>query len=459
MTLNADQQRAFDAFTQFADSDGTMFAMFGAAGTGKSFTSGRMLDVIRPTITRDVTGFDGVSRSIKIPNMDEMLWLAPTWKAVRIAGRFLSENGLDDYEIGYDAYHHETGRLILTTTQQALGLRPVIDDDQTDDKVSFGKVGRSLIEALKPRWIVIDEVSMLSWDHLKDLAKACRDAGCKILILGDPNQLPPVKAQEIKWDRIENRHELTQIMRQSGDSMIPHFGRAILDGKDWDGLTGAGLTKSMRAVSQFIEEVGVPSLDEEQRDVFVAYRNATVDRVQEAAAQRVYGHSATEFAPGEVVIAQSALHSQSGMVVANQDQLEVLSIDGKGRWGDLVRVRNLAGRTVYAEYLSGADMANPRHPYRIELDARRKAAMGLQEEWKANRRNDSLNSRRKEAWASFFELKDRTVLDFAHPFAITSHKSQGSSYRRTFIAAQELAQFSSRSLYVAATRPRKELVY
>jgi len=432
MTLNPGQQRAFDDFVEFAqDPNATLFAMFGAAGTGKSFTSGRMLDVIRPS--------DAFS-------LDEMLWLAPTWKAVRIAGRFLSENGLNDYEIGYDAFHHRVGSLILTTTQQALGLRPVIDDDQTADNVSFGRVGKGLIAKLKPRWIVIDEVSMLSWQHLKELAQECRTHGVKVLILGDPNQLPPVKAQEIKWDKIANRRELTQIMRQSGDSAIPHFGRA-------------GLTKSARAVSQFIEEVGVPSANEEERDVFVAYRNATVDRVQEAAAQKVYGHGATEFAPGEVVIAQSALHNRSGMIVANQDQLEVLSIDGEGEWGQLVKVRNLAGRVVYTEYLSGADMANPRHPFRRELEARREAAVRLQAEWKENRRDDGLNARRKAAWASFFVLKDRTVLDFAHPFAITSHKSQGSSYRRTFIAAQELAQFSNRSLYVAATRPKEELVY
>jgi hypothetical protein len=443
MTLNTGQQAAFDAFTAFADDpDTTLFAMFGAAGTGKSYTSGRMLDVIRP---------DG--------GFDEMLWLAPTWKAVRIAGKFLAENGLDDFEIGYDPYHHRVGALILTTTQQALGLRPVIDDEQTADKVSFGRVGKGLIQRLKPRWIVIDEVSMLSWEHLKELSKECRMHGVKVLILGDPNQLPPVKAQEIKWDRIANRHELTQIMRQAGDSAIPHFGRAILDEKEWDGMTGAGLVKVRNAAAEFIERVGVPTIDEEGRDVFVAYRNRTVDQVQEAAAQKVYGHSATEFAPGEVVIAQSALHSRSGMVVANQDQLEVVSIDGEGEWGKLVRVRNLAGRTVYAEYLSGADMADPSHPYRRELEARRKLAQELQEAWKGNKRDEGLNSRRKAAWASFFELKDRTVLDFAHPFAITSHKSQGSSYRRTFIAAQELAQFSKRSLYVAATRPKEELVY
>ena len=444
MSFNTGQQTAFYNFEGFAnDPTQTMFALFGAAGTGKSFTSGKMLSVIRPTPM----------------TLDETLWLAPTWKAVRIAGRFLGENGMTDYEIGYDAYHHDVGRLVLTTTQQALGLRPVIDDEQTADNVSFGRVGRGLIAKLKPKWIIIDEVSMLSWKHLKELAEACHGIGCKVLILGDPNQLPPVQAQEIKWDRLKNRNELTQIMRQSGDSAIPHFGRAVLDGGDWDGMTGAGLTKSTRAISQFIDEVGVPSLLEEERDVFIGYRNATVDRVQEAACQRVYGHSATEFAAGEVVIAQSALHDRSGMIVANQDQLEVLSIDGQGEWGELVKVRNHMGRIVYTEYLSGADMADRRNPYRMELDARQKHAVALQDAWGKNRGDSHLNAQRKAAWASFFELKDRTVVNFAHPFALTSHKSQGSSYRRTFILAPELAQFSNRSLYVAATRPKQELIY
>ena len=444
MSFNTGQQVAFDNFAGFAgDPAQTMFALFGAAGTGKSYTSGRMLDVIRPNRM----------------TFDEVLWLAPTWKAVRIAGRFLNENGMTDYEIGYDAYHHSVGRLVLTTTQQALGLRPVIDDEQTADDVKFGRTGRTLIAKLKPKWIVIDEVSMLSWQNLKDLAEACHAIGCKVLILGDPNQLPPVQAQEIKWDRLKNRNELTQIMRQSGDSAIPHFGRAILDGSDWDGMAGAGLTKSTRCVSQFIDEVGKPSLIEDERDVFIGYRNATVDRVQEAAAQKVYGHSATEFAAGEVVIAQSALHDRSGMIVANQDQLEVLSIDGQGEWGELVKVRNHMGRIVYTEYLSGAAMADRRHPYAMELDSRQKNAVALQAQWGKNKGDQGLNERRKAAWGSFFELKDRTVLNFAHPFAITSHKSQGSSYRRTFIMAPELAQFSNRSLYVAATRPKEELIY
>lgn len=445
--FNPGQQEAFDAFTAFAQSpESTMFALFGAAGTGKSYTSSKMLDLIKPTDT--IAGA-----------MQEVLWLAPTWKAVRVAGGFLEENGLQNYEIGYDYYLHRMGNLVLTTTQQSLGLQPVITDDQTTEKVSFGKVGRGLIKRLRPAWIVIDEVSMLSWQHLKDLVAECKITGTKVLILGDPNQLPPVKAQEIKWDRLSNRYELTQIMRQTGDSAIPYFAREVLDGGEWDGMTGAGLTKSPKAVAQFLDEVGKPAINEADRDVFIGYRNMTVDRVQEAACQRVYGHSAADFAPGEVVIAQAALRDhRGGMLVANQDQLEVLDIGPVGEWGRSVVIRNHAGREVHTEYLSGAEIADKRHPYRVELESRRVHAAKLQAEWKAEG-GEGLNGLRKAAWRAFFDLKDRTVLNFAHPFAITSHKSQGSTYRRAFIATDELAQFSKRSLYVAATRPRDELVY
>jgi len=442
-TMNPQQLDAYNAFTQFnANPESSLFCLFGAAGTGKSFTSGRFLDVINEN---------------RGP-LDEILWLAPTWKAVRVAGRFLSDNGLTNYEVGYDYYFHRPGRLILTTTQQALGIRPMIGEEEQDDrKVKFGKLDRGVIQKLRPAFVVIDEVSMLSWQHLKDIVAAVKSFGGKVLIIGDPNQLPPVNAQEIKWDRLSNRYELTQIMRQSGDSAIPHFGRTVIEGGAWHDMTGPGLRKVTKAVDAFLGEVGVPSANEEERDVFVGYRNRTVDAVQEAACQKVYGHDAETFEAGEVVIAQSAFHvHRQGMVVANQDQLEILEVTGKGVWGETALVRNLAGRKVLVEYLSGRDQNDRNNPWNVRLEQLRGQAMDLQKAYKSDR---SVDKARRAAWTAFFEHKDQTVLDFAHPFAITSHKSQGSSYRRAFIAADEIADFSpKRGLYVAATRPKEELV-
>ena len=59
-----------------------------------------------------------------------------------------------------------------------------------------------------------------------------------------------------------------------------------------------------------------------------------------------------------------------------------------------------------------------------------------------------------------FDLKDRAVISFRHPFALTSHKSQGSTYRKVFVDAQDIERFENgaQSLYVAVTRPSEELV-
>jgi hypothetical protein len=47
------------------------------------------------------------------------------------------------------------------------------------------------------------------------------------------------------------------------------------------------------------------------------------------------------------------------------------------------------------------------------------------------------------------------VISFRHPFAITSHKSQGSTYKSVFADTADLGRFSTHALYVAVTRPRE----
>lgn len=446
MTPSPEQQKAIDAFELFLDDpDSVLFALLGAAGCGKSFTAAEMYLLMEAR--RDK--FFGA----------EFLWLAPTWKAARVSGRFLDERGAD-YEIGYDPYLHNMGRMILTTTAQALGIMPVIKEDQDDKETGFGESGKSLINKLKPQFVVIDEVSMLSWDHLKRIRTMAAEHGCKVLIIGDPGQLPPVKAAEIKWDKLPNKFELTKVMRQASDSAIPVLANTVrLDEDRWsDWPTGAGVRRVDNVPNAFLEEVSIPSHNEAERSVYIAYRNALVDRVQEAAAQKVYGHGADDFAVGEVVIAQRALHAaRKGMLVANQDELVIERILGDGVWGPQVEFKLHSGRRATAEYLSGKDLNNRNHPYSKELQRRRDDAIRLQARFKGGERH--LDTDRRNAWKSFFELKDQTILSFAHPFAITSHKSQGSTYRNAFVQASDIAQFDSRGLYVGMTRPSEMLIY
>lgn len=447
MSLTNEQQEAINNFERFLDTPGeTMFALLGWAGCGKSYTSSHMFKMMDERKSA----------------WDEMLWLAPTWKATHVSGKFLSAQGVQ-FETRHDPFKHITGKLILTTTQQALGIAPVIDDEQSEDKMKFAKVFRGTMENLCPKYIVIDEVSMLSRKNLMLINKVASENGTKVLIIGDPGQLPPVGAEEINWSGIKNRAELKTIMRQSGDSMIPVIAEAIRKGNDWRHIKGDGLERVLKPSHEFLEAVTEPSVSEEDRDVFVAYRNSTVNQVQEVACHKVYGHGRDVILPGQIVLAQSSIAQMvqdhrglwSEERICNQDELRVIDTLGPGEWGQNVIVERQDGIEFSVEYVTQENLMNPNHPYRLELSKRASRARALQNEYKKDK---SVDPDRREAWKSFFELKDNTVLSFSHPFAITSHKSQGSSYRRAFVDSVDIEKFSPRALYVAATRPKELLV-
>jgi len=304
---------------------------------------------------------------------------------------------------------------------------------------------------------------MLSRKALKIIYKVAKENGTKVLIIGDPGQLPPVGEAEIQWSGIKNRYQLKTIMRQSGDSMIPVTAEAIRQGRGWRHMKGNGIERVIKPAHEFLDNVVTPALNENERSVFLAYRNAVVNQVQEAACQKVYGHGRDRVEPGQIVLAQSALsqwvRDSYGMMVeeriCNQDELNILELHGEGQWGHVVELERQDGIVFQVEYVTQEALDNPKHPYRVELKTRGDRARALQKAYKTDR---SVDTERRDAWRSFFELKDNTVLSFAHPFALTSHKSQGSSYRRAFVDANDIENFSSRGLYVAATRPKETLV-
>jgi|GEM_PF-2241461 exodeoxyribonuclease-5 len=458
MALNEGQQAAFNAFKRFQQNpDSTVFALFGAAGTGKSFLSGQMAQEMTKGVELPaaVGGFFGPQTGARLPS--PVMWTAPTWKAARISSGFLSNNGID-HEVGWDKYFHSPYMSVVTTTAQALGIGPIVSEDQNENERAFGARTEGAYTAMGPEYLVIDEVSMLGWGNLKRLANMVRGREAKLVLIGDPNQIPPVKDQEIKWDKIENQYELTQIMRQSGDSVIPLVGRAIIEEADWRSMRGQGfnMMRDQAALAQeFLQTVTVPTRDESGRTVYVAYRNMMVDAMQEKACQQVYGHGRDMFERGQIVIAQKPLRGKGKQAIANQDVLEIREFGERGRWGKLVSVEDSNGRVHNAEYLSGDELADKSHPYNVELETRRQRAVELQQQYKGG--NRTVNEARKEAWRMFFELKDNTVLNFAHPFAITSHKSQGSTYQRAFVHGGDLERFGGkRALYVAMTRASDE---
>lgn len=454
--LSADQANAVASFEAFStDPNQTIFALLGYAGTGKTFTYGQMA----------------------LQMNGQVVMATPTHKATNVVRRNLAASGVP-FEEGYDRQNHVSGRMITGTTAQLLGLAPVISDNQTEDKREFGKTSSGILgqgNMLGIKWVVIDEVSMLSAEHLLLIEAACIEAGAKLLIIGDPGQLPPVNADPIAWGDLPAVAELRQIMRQASDSAIPHLAQAVRTGGAWRSVMGAGVTHELAVGKAFLDQVEVPSETEAERSVFVAYTNKVVNEIQDLACREVYGHGRNQFEPGQIVISDGRIEAEvmtyipkygrsyprNAVAANNADELRVLSFGGKGEYGTLVELERVNKPGSFpAEYLTPEDQANRNHPYNVEVKARFAEANALQASFNKDRSNYNLDERRKAAWSRAFDLKDRTVLSFRHPFAITSHRSQGSTYKRVFVDAGDIERFenAAQSLYVAATRPSEELV-
>lgn len=78
--------------------------------------------------------------------------------------------------------------------------------------------------------IIGDEYSMVGKRMAEDILPMARKAGCKVLIVGDPGQLPPVKDEEyffVNPDAI-----LTEVLRQAADNPIVALSMAIRQATD-----------------------------------------------------------------------------------------------------------------------------------------------------------------------------------------------------------------------------------
>lgn len=440
MGMTTDQLKATESFEEFLRSDSICYALLGYAGTGKSWLLAKWIN-------------DYISGSIT-------LLASPTHKAAHVMRSFLGRAGI---RFGASIAEARLGIPIVGTTAQLLGIRPEVSDDQDDSNMEFRRSMAGTIERMgEVEWIIIDEISMLSQGHFDLLIRLAREHGARVLVVGDPGQLPPVKAEAINFRRIVHRGLMRQVMRTESDTGITELATRIRNNEPWRDVIGSGVRHVKNTGRVFLNQLGEP-MGENERDwsVYVAYRNVCVNAVNEAACQKLYGHSRHDLRSGEIVLAtngMSRFEKGEGRVplCTPGETLVVEQMGGRGEWGTSVYVRSVqTGERFLAEFMTESARNDMGNPFNLELKKRNALAQRLQKESKEDR---SVEHDRKAAWASYFDLRDNTVLGVSHPFAITAYKSQGSTYNTAFVDADDLGPFDYRAMYVAATRPSDRLV-
>lgn len=430
VTLTPHQQVAYDQIREFVGNDSStgpfVAVLEGYAGTGKTTLVGKMV------------------RELGYPLGREVAIAAPTNKAVSVLSRKIDVPGVEARTI-----HSLLGQTVSSDDNGQKSARQV----RTPELERFDL-------------IVMDECSMISSPMLRDIMEH-RGPQTRILFVGDPAQLPPVgEAIESPVFRdIQLKFRLSEIVRQAADNPIiamtmpirqaieeqrrvtlEEIAAVIPSGATQACILGGGM-QNVQSIAAYEQHRGTDCR-------IVAFRNSRVHAYNAALHTALHGAGTggLEFSPGERVMVQQEFRCLDGRRIYNGEELV---FEGATKAQDELEhdawhatFRRDDGSTVRAVIPTRS----------ADIERAIKALWKRRRPLAARGRKDDAEAR-KEASAIVDEIQrlEDTFALLRHAYAITSHKSQGSTYHTVLVDWGDLSAMSSdfefnRGLYVAASR-------
>lgn len=425
--LNYEQSVAKIKIKRFLKSNDKFFLLKGGAGTGKTHTVGALI--------------------ADLQSRDERLWIAasaPTNKAVKVLRNSSSKWGI--HNIDYK------------TIYQFLGL--TLDYDEEGDKVLV-EGSRSTID--KYELVVVDEASMISsnlWNLLNDVV--IRYENIKFLLIGDNAQLNPVNEQESAiFSQVENVAELTQVMRtdefnpvmdviESAREKVVNSGyRYSLKSSFSDDLMhGVWVLNREKWLNQMVRAFQSPKYKDNPDYVrAIAWRNKTVDSLNQHIREAIYDNPNQPYLEGERLVATDTIFDPldgKEILLSNSEELEVvkanssISEDGYNIWR--LKVVDEEGEDYRLQVIDKSSQKD------LLADLRQLA----------NEIRSGKSVEGKKSWQAYWKYKNRyAAVNYA--YAMTSHKSQGSTFTNVFVAQNDICKNQNlieryRSLYVSYSR-------
>lgn len=283
-----------------------------------------------------------------------------------------------------------------------------LDEDQdSDDNPQFTLDEESDIRDAK--LVIIDECSMVDEQVGKDLLSF----GVKVLVLGDPAQLPPISGAGFFTEDVTPDIMLTEVHRQAQDNPIIRMSMDIREGRTLS-VGDYGDSKIITRKQLTTEEVM-------GSDQIIVGLNKT-RQLYNGRVRELLGHT------GEMPI----------------------------RGDKLVCLRNDRKKSIFNGSLWKVDRwkANKKKPQQIDLF--------LDTEDGDSLRGKSVSVRREFFTGTDAELKwedKRATQEFTYGYALTCHKSQGSQWNNIVVFDESYAfrESASRWRYTAVTRAVEKL--
>lgn len=427
LTLTSDQENALEGMKAFCanslDKNWPAALLQGYAGTGKTTLLGVLVSSL-------------VEKGYKVAVT------APTNKAVSVL-----------MEKVPDASCHATIHSLLGLALQ--------EEGETQKLVSSGTSCVNDFDV-----VIVDECSMIGADLLSMIR-----GRPKFIFVGDPAQLPPVN--EIfspVFRSVGLRWSLSKIVRQAeGNAIIDLSAEIRLKSEEGVPMTLEDIKSILEGKLEACCMSGIDLVSalthewKEGRDSrILAWRNATVDFYNRAIFSSLYPDATTPFVPGHTAIVGSSFEVDPDAHVRldTSEEVTILSLEPGERLGVpvfLARVQRASGETWTLPIpRSSSDFAREVKASFSEWRFWKnqvKASPSASEASEADRKASAFL---KKGWA----LK-KGIADLRHPWAMTVHKAQGSTYDTVFVDWNDLRAIPSddflRILYTAVTRPSRYL--
>ena len=407
MNLNSCQQLAVDKFVDFLLSPSeSELIISGKAGTGKSTLVSYLIDVI-PSYFKTMALINAEPEHTRY----DIQLAATTNKAAKV----LSE---------------KTGRTCVTI-HNLIGLTV---QNNTSDGSTYLKKSRNY-RLFNPGIIIIDEASFIDEGLLREI-RAATIKGCKIVYIGDPYQLAPVKSTtKIPPVFVQGINEvrLQTIMRNPGAIELAaeryreavdtgNFLPLLIDAPQVIHTTGAEF-------QALVDEYFVHR--EEPNNKILAWSNDRVinynNYIREAK-----GITDSLYRGEEVITNNPIITSKDNIPTDSHLVIEdFYHTEKRGILGKYITFEN-EDVTVF------------------QPDCQFQAKQLMRQFAKA------------KDWVSYFEIKERWA-DLRPIHSCTAHKSQGSTYNQVFIDLNDMSRCNipsdfARMMYVAISRASERVI-
>jgi len=441
--LTEDQSVALEKMILFSTkASQRIFTLSGFAGVGKT--------TVMTQFARDV-----VSRGVPV------VLTAPTNKAVKV---------LDDMRRDINL-----AEVKCRTIYSLLGLK--VDINNEIKRVNFDAA--KPYEPFKKGVIIVDEASMVGEDLFRYLASDILNLypEVKIIFVGDPMQLPPVGEKEaVPFSGGFEMFSLTEIVRQAEenpiirltatirkciqDGILPSFGNDIING--CDGVFSVNGKTFTHWMQQHFPSAAYKQDNTECR--CISWRNRTVDSYNALIRRAIYGEKVSR----QKYITDERVTAVSPIVLLTEDPYKTeiaLCTDEEATVLDFQKEKH----PLYPNAEAYAVLFKRDDDSEVTVYTTTEESISWVAQTVRQKKEEAMQDRRKwffyykfiEAFSDIRVYGNRVCTSNIRPaHTLTAHKSQGSTFNRSFVDAVDILENSNRiealkCLYVAVSRARR----